>query len=150
MIVRWLIRLQTQKDWDWRSAHRDKEIPIGFCHISNNTVGLVRVCWDNDFISKEILHHSNVVNALVGFPIFTHIQAIMGADEFEVRLIDVIETMLIICLIHTEDSKICEEREKTKSGDGSCDGGSIMLLDPSLEEMIWKLFGEPCRFHRGG
>src|SRR4030042_1634735 len=121
-----------------------------FCHISNYTVSLIRICWNNDFISKKVSHHSNVVNALVSFSIFTHIQTIMGADEFKVGLIDVIETMLIICLIHAKDSKICKKREEAKSGDGTCDGGSIVLLDSSLEEMFWKLFGKPCCFYRGG
>jgi len=79
---------------------------------------------------KRFRINSDIVNALMSFSIFTHIQAVMGADELEVRLIDIIETVLIVCLIHTEDTEVCKEREKTESGDRSCEGGRMMLLDP--------------------
>jgi hypothetical protein len=138
-----------EEDRDGRSAHGDEEIPMGLGHVSNDAVGLVRICRDNHFISEEVLYHSKIVNALMGFSILTHIQAIMGANEFEVRLIDIVEAMLIICLIHAKDAEVGKEREKTESGDRSCDGSGIVFLDSSLEEMIRKLFGEPCRFHRG-
>src|SRR4030067_1089914 len=88
---------------------------MGFCHVSNGTIGLVGVCRNNDFISEEILHDSDVVNTLVGFPIFSHIQAIMSTDELEVRLVNVIKTMLVIRLIHTKEAEVSKEREKAKS-----------------------------------
>src|SRR4030067_3844605 len=96
---------------------------MGFCHVSNGTIGLVGVCRNNDFISEEILHDSDVVNTLVGFPIFSHIQAIMSTDELEVRLVNVIKTMLVIRLIHTKDAEVSKEREKAKGGDRPCGRG---------------------------
>ena len=123
---------------------------MGLCNVSSHAIGLVWVCRDNRLISKQILHHSDVVNTLMRFPIFAHIKAVMGADEFEVCLIDIVETVLIIRLIHAEYSKVCKEREKPKSGDSSGDGSGIMLLDPSLKEMVGKLFTECCRFDGGG
>ena len=74
--------------------------------------------------------------------VFAHIEAVMGADQFEICLIDVIETVLIIRLIDTEDSEVCEKRQKTESGDSSCDAGGIVLLNSPQEEMVWKLFTE--------
>lgn len=123
---------------------------MGFCNISSDAIGLVWVCRDNGLISKEISHHPDIVNTLMSFSIFTYIKAVMGAHEFKVCLIDIIETVLIIRLVHPEDSKVCKKGEKTKSGDGPGDGSGIMLLNPSLEEMIRKLFSECCRFHRRG
>jgi hypothetical protein len=83
----------------------------------------------------------------VGFPIFTHVKAVMGADQFEVCIIDIIKPVLVIRFIHTEDPKVCEKREKAESGNGSCNGDCIMFLDSSLEEMVRKLFCKACCFY---
>ena len=139
----------SEEDWNAGPAHGDGEISMGLCYISNNQIGLVRISRDDDFIPEEILHHANIVNALVGFSIFTHVKTIMGADELEVRFVDIVEAVLIICFVDAEDAEVSKEREKTESGNGSCNGCCIMLLNSALEEVIWKLFGEPCRFYGG-
>ncbi len=50
----------------------------------------------------------------MGISIFAYIEAVMGTDEFEVCLIDIIEPVLVICFIHAEDPKIGKEGEKTQ------------------------------------
>jgi hypothetical protein len=79
------------------------------------------------------------------FSILADIEAIMGADELEVRLIDVVETMLIIGFVHPEDAEVGKEGEETQGGDGSGNGGGMVLLDSTLEEITWKLLGEGGR-----
>jgi hypothetical protein len=45
-------------------------------------------------------------------PIFTDVETNVGADEFEVGSIDIIQTVLVICFVDPKDAKISEEGEE--------------------------------------
>src|SRR5512147_2040101 len=135
-----------EKDGDWRSAHGHKKIAVGFCQVSNDTVGLIGIRRNDDFISEQVLHHSYVVNALMRLSVLAHIQPGVGADQLEVCLVDVIETMLIVRLVDPENTEVGKEGDKAECGRRPGNGGGVVLLDASLKKMIGELFCEPCGF----
>ena len=108
---------------------------MGLGDISNDTVGLIGVCRDDDFVSEKVSHHSDIVNTLMSISIFANIKTVMGTDELEVCFVDIVETMLIIGLINAEDSKIRKEGEKSRLEDWLC---------PDRPIHFQRLFGYPA------
>lgn len=78
----------------------------------------------------------------MGLPILPHVQPQVGTNKLDLRLVDVVQSVLIVCFTDTEHSKRAEKRHKSLSAQSSRKGGGVMLLDSGFKECIFSNFSE--------
>ena len=104
--------------------------------VAGGVVGLVGVGGDDEFPAEEVPHHTHVVDALVGLAVLAHVQPDVGGDQFQVGLVDSSEALMVVGLVDTEDAEICEQAHHPRYRGSSGNGCGVVLLDPSLEEVL--------------
>jgi len=73
----------------------------------------------------------------VGFAILTHIETNVSGGNFKIASVYIIQPLLVVCLIHTENAEVSEKAHNTVNTRRSGARCSVMLLNACLN----KIFG---------
>ena len=104
--------------------------------MTDDPVSLIGVRGYKDTHSKNVAQQTDVIDALMGFSIFSHIESDVSAGDFDLCVIDVTETMLVVGLANPKHTEVCEDGSHTAGRKGSGAGCRVMLLDSGLEKVV--------------
>jgi len=108
---------------------------------------MIRVAGEYLVIAEETSHNADVIDTLMGFTVFTDVEADVRGDEFQGGVIDVVETVLVVSFIDAENTEIGPEGQNAGSGKSAAHCGGVMFLNSGLEEIIGEDFGKiSCAF----
>jgi len=98
-------------------------------HIADDAIGLIGIRRHEQGEIIEVLEQPEIIQTLMGLPVFPHIQAHMRTHQLQLGLIDIVQTLLVIGLAHAKDPKGTEKYDKPLPAGGACQGCRMVFLD---------------------
>ena len=86
----------------------------------------------------EVPGEADVVDALVGLPVLSHVETDVGQDDLQVRLVDVVEPLLIICFVDAEDTEVGEEGNDPMVERAPAAVAVLCSCTPALKKVVGK------------
>ena len=128
-------------------AGRHEEIAFCCRYVTDHPVRLVRVARHDHRCPVQAPHEADVIDALVGLAVRPNVEADVGDNGFEIRIVYVIDALLVVYFIDPEHTEISKKCQYPPGGHGPGDRRRVMLLDAALEKIVGVCLRKICRFH---